>query len=495
MSLLDNAVILFYFLLVVFIGLYYSRKREQNSTDYFLSGRDAGWFTIGVSLFATNISSEHFIGLAGSGASRGIAVAPFEWIAVFILLLTGYFLAPLYVKAGVFTFPEFIGKRFDKKTRLYLTSISILVYIFLKISITLFAGGLLLHEVLNWNIYTSTIAMVMLTGIYTVIGGMKAVVHTQIFQMVFFLGGAVLMTMFGLHEVGGLSELYSKLPHDYYSIIKPSTDPDFPWTGILFGAPIIGFWYWCTDQYMVQRLLSAKSSNDAQKGSYLTAALKILPVFFLVIPGMIAAALSPDAKGDQAYPFLLTSRILPVGIKGFVVAGLFAAIMSSLSAIFNSASALFTMDIYRILYPEASERKLVLVGRLATAIMVISAILWVPMIKLISSEIYIYLQSIQAYIGPPIVSVFVLGLTYKKVNSRGVIWGLVIGGILGFARFILEMLARDYDIASNSLSWFVDINYLHFAIILFIISSATMILISKIYPLPVLAKVKYKEAS
>lgn len=459
-----------------------------------MSGRNVGWFAIGVSLFATNISSEHFIGLAGAGASRGIAVAPFEWMAVFILLLSGYFLAPLYVKAGVYTFPEFIGKRFDKKTRLYLTSISILVYIFLKISITLFAGGLLLHEVLDWDIYTSTMVMVMLTGLYTVIGGMKAVIYTQIFQSVFFLGGAVLLTIFGLREVGGFSGLYNKLPSDYFAMIKSASDPDFPWTGILFGAPIIGFWYWCTDQYIIQRLLSARSSADARKGSYLTAILKILPVFVLVLPGLIAVALFPDAKGDQAYPFLLTSRILPAGIKGIVIAGLFAAIMSSLSGIFNSASALFTMDLYRTFNPGASERKLVLVGRIATTIVVISAILWVPMIKFISSEIYVYLQSMQAYIGPPIAAVFILGLAYKKTNSKGAIWGLVTGGVLGLIRLLFEMLVRDYNFTNEALSWFVGINYLHFAIILFVISSATMIFVSLLYPLPVLSSIKYEEA-
>ncbi len=493
MSLLDNTIILFYFILVVLIGLYYSRKRDQDSADYFLSGRNAGWFAIGVSLFATNISSEHFIGLAGSGASRGIAVAPFEWMAVIILILSGYFLAPLYVKAGVFTFPEFIGKRFDKKNRLYLSSLTILVYIFVKISITLFAGGLLLQEVLDWDIYTSTLVMVMLTGLYTVIGGMKAVIYTQIFQTVFFLGGAILLTIFGLHEVGGLRGLFNKLPSDYFTLIKSASDPDFPWTGILFGAPIIGFWYWCTDQYIIQRLLSAKNSVEAQRGSYLTAILKILPVFVLVIPGLIAVALFPGAKGDRAYPFLLTSRILPAGIKGIVVAGLFAAIMSSLAGIFNSASALFTMDIYRSLNPKASERKLVLVGRIATVIIVISAILWVPMIKFISSEIYIYLQSMQAYIGPPIAALFLLSLAYKEVNSKGAIWGLAIGGVLGLVRLLIEMLVRDYEITNNVLSWFVGINYLHFAIILFVISSATMIIVSRLYPLSVLTAIKYEE--
>ncbi len=493
LSFFDNVIIIVYFMLVLVIGIYFSQKRDQNSLDYFLSGRNLGWLAIGISLFATNISSEHFLGLAGSGATRGIAVAPFEWLAVFILIAVGYFVAPIYIKAGVYTVPEFFEKRFDRKIRIYLSSVSILSYIFIKISITLFAGGLLLHEVLDWDIYTSTLIMVLVTGLYTVIGGLKAVVYTQIFQTAFFLGGAILLTFFGLKEVGGINGLYAKLPSDYFSIIKPISDPDFPWTGILFGAPIIGIWYWCTDQYIVQRILAAKSIKDARKGTLLTAVLKILPVFVLVLPGLIAVALFPDAKGDQAYPFLLTSRILPVGIKGIVIAGLFAAIMSSLASVFNSASTLFTMDIYKSYNPNASERKLVLVGRLATSIMVVSAILWVPMIKFISSEIYIYLQSIQAYIGPPIAAIFILGITYKKVNSKGAIWGLVIGGILGLVRLLLEMLIHDYAVNNEFASWLISINYLHFAILLFIISSVIMVLVSHLYTIPVLKSIEFKK--
>jgi SSS family solute:Na+ symporter len=486
LSLLDNIIILFYFITVLGIGLYFSRKRDHSSADYFLAGRNIGWIALGISLFATNISSEHFVGLAGSGASRGIAVAPFEWMAIFILVILGYAIAPIYLKAGVYTVPEFLEKRFDKRTRLYLSSLSIIVYIFTKTSITLFAGGLLLHEVLDWDIYTSTLVMVMLTGLYTVIGGLKAVIYTQIFQAVFFLGGAILLTVYGLKEVGGLHGLYAKLPADYFAMIKPVSDPDFPWTGILFGAPIIGFWYWCTDQYIVQRVLSARSVKDARRGTLLTAFLKILPVFVFVIPGLIAVALFPGANGDQAYPFLLNSRILPVGIKGLVVAGVMAAIMSSLASVFTSASTLFTMDLYRSFKPAASERKLVLVGRLATTVIVICAILWVPMIKYISTEIYIYLQSIQAYVSPPIAAVFILGVYYKKINSRGAIWGLTIGGFFGLLRLILEMFPKEYTGGFTAVSWFVDVNYLHFAAILFVFSSAVMVLVSRLFAISVL---------
>ena len=494
LSFLDNSIIIVYFILVLGIGLYYSRKKDQDTQDYFLAGRNLGWFAIGISIFATNISSEHFLGLAGSGAKRGIAVGQFEWMAVFILFLLGYFLAPIYIKSGVYTVPEFLEKRFDRRSRVYLTSVSILAYILTKISITLFAGGLILHEILDWDIYTSTLIMVLLTGIYTVAGGLKAVISTQIFQTVLFMGGAVLVTIFGLHSVGGLHGLTSKLPADYFTMIKPASDPDFPWTGILFGAPIIGFWYWCTDQYIVQRILSARSISDARKGTFLTAVLKIFPVFIFVLPGLIAVALFPGAKGDQAFPFLLTSNLLPIGVKGLVIAGVFAAIMSSLASVFNSASTLFTMDYYRLVNPSASERKLVLVGRLATTIMVISAILWVPLIKFISSEIYIYLQSVQAYISPPIAAVFILGITSKKINSSGAIWGLAIGGVFGLLRLILEMLVHNSAVNNAVVLWFVNINYLHFAVILFGVSSFTMLLVSHLYSLPVFNSMDYKKA-
>jgi SSS family solute:Na+ symporter len=269
-------------------------------------------------------------------------------------------------------------------------------------------------------------------------------------------------------------------------MIKPVSDPDFPWTGILFGAPIIGFWYWCTDQYIVQRILSSRSIADARRGTILTAVLKILPVFVLVLPGLIAVALFPGANGDQAYPFLLKSRILPIGIKGIVVAGVFAAIMSSLASVFIATSTLFTMDIYRSFQPHASERKLVLVGRLSTTIIVVTAILWVPIIKYINSEIYIYLQSIQAYISPPIAAVFILGLSYKKINSKGAIWSLAVGGAMGLLRLLLEMFLKDYTESIPFVSWFVGINYLHFAVILFLFSSVVMVIVSHLFAMPVL---------
>lgn len=477
-SSLDTAIIVFYFLLVMSVGFYFSRRRTENSTGYFLAGRNVGWFAIGASLFATNISSEHFIGLAGSGAARGLAVGSFEWMASIFIILLGWVFIPIYLKSGVFTMPEFLGKRFNASSRMYLTTISIIAYILTKISVTLLAGGLLLEKVLGWDLYTSALVMVMLTGVYTIVGGLSAVIYTSVIQAIFLIGGALLLTIIGLGEVGGFSGLHEKLGPGYFDMFKPHSDPDFPWTGIIFGAPILGIWYWCTDQYIVQRVLCAKGINHARTGTIFAGFLKILPVFLLVVPGLVAAVLFPGIKGDEAYPMLVASFLLPAGIKGLVIAGLLAALMSSLAGCFNSTSTLFTMDFYRHYHPDANERKLVLVGRLATVVIVFTTILWVPLTKLISSHMYIYLQSVQAYISPPIAAVFILGIFWKKVNGKGAIWTLISGGMLGAIRFILEIMVKKGYSLTPLLDWYTSMNFLHFAILLFLASSTILIGVS-----------------
>jgi SSS family solute:Na+ symporter len=446
--------------------------------DYFLTGRNLTWLGVGMSLFATNISSEHFIGLAGSGASSGLAVGQFELMAIFILIILGWFLAPIYIKSGVITMPEFIEKRYDARSRKIFTFISIVVYLFTKISVTLFAGGILFYKIFGLNIYASAIIIVLMTGIYSVVGGSYAVMKTQIVQGFMMLAGALLLTIFGLNEVGGFAGLQEKLPVDYFTMFKPMDHPDFPWTGIIFGAPIIAFWYWCADQYIVQRVLSARSIDDARRGSLLAAFLKITPIFILVLPGLIAYALFPGLQGDEAYPVLIASNILPVGVKGFVLAALLAAIMSSLASVFNSTASLITNDFYKPRHPNASEEKLVLVGRLTTMIIVVTAILGVPLVKLISSQLYLYMQSIQANISPPITAVFIFGLFMKKVNAKGALWTLIIGESIGISKLTADFLVR-FDVVQNPfLVAFANINFLHFAIFSFIISSILLIGIS-----------------
>lgn len=481
---IDFGVILAYFALTVGLGIWASRRRGDSSANYFLAGRNVGWIAIGASLFATNISSEHFIGLAGSGAARGLAVGNFEWMATIFIMMLGWIFVPIYLRSGIFTLPEFLEKRFNKASRIYLTTVSIIAYILTKISVTLFAGSLLLQELLGWDMYTSTIIMVVLTGIYTIIGGLGAVIYTSLIQTVILIGGAITLTVIGLNEVGGFTGLQERLPADYFCMFKPVSDPDFPWTGMVFGAPILGIWYWCTDQYIVQRVLSARNINHARSGTILAGFLKILPVFILVLPGLIAAALYPEVSGDEAYPVLVTSFVLPAGLKGVIIASLLAALMSSLASCFNSASTLFTMDFYKQFNPSASERRLVLMGRLATTLMVVTAILWVPLTRLISSQIYIYMQSVQAYISPPIAAVFLLGIFWKRLNGRGAIWALAGGGILGGVRLVSELFYNAGRLHSSLLIGLVKINFLHFAVYLFLVSSAIFVLVSLFSELP-----------
>jgi SSS family solute:Na+ symporter len=477
-SQIDALVLIAYLIIVLSLGFYYSRRNDENYSDYFLAGRNIGWFTVGISIFATNISSEHFIGLAGSGSTRGLAVGQFELMAIFTLIFLGWVLAPIYLKSGVVTVPEFLEKRFDKRIRKFFAAFSITIYIFTKILVSLFAAGLLFYKIFGLNIYASSIIIVLITGLYSVTGGASAVMKTQLFQGIVLIIGAITLSLFGLNAVGGFSGLEQKLPADFFNMFKAVSDPDFPWTGILFGAPIIAFWYWCTDQYIVQRLLSAKSVNDARRGTLMAAFLKVLPIFILVLPGLLAVALYPEINGDEAYSALIAGDLLPVGIKGLVVAGVLAAIMSSLAGAFNSTAVLFTNDFYKLKHPESNERKLVLVGRLATTAVVVGAILIVPLVKLISSQIYIFLQSVQAFVSPPITAVFLFGLFSKKINSKTAIITLIVGESIGLARLFVEIL-KNMDVALHpTFIWILQINFLHFAVFLFILSVSIIVVLN-----------------
>lgn len=479
-SIIDGSILVIYLVVILVIAFYSSLKKDRDFTDYFLAGKNVGWFAIGMAIFATNISSEHFIGLAGSGSTRGLAVAQFELMAIFILIILGWLITPIYLKSGVATVPELFEKRFDPKIRKFLSGFSIGIYFVTKIAVTLLAGGILFYKMFGLNIYTFAILIIFITGAYTIIGGAVSVQKTQVVQAFLLIFGAVLLTYFGLSEVGGYAGLREKLPADYFNMFKPMSDPDFPWTGIIFGAPIIAFWYWCTDQYIVQRILGAKSIDDARKGSLLAALLKVLPLFILVIPGLIAVALFPDVVGDEAYPTLLASNLLPIGIKGIVVAGLLSAVMSSLSAVFNSIATLYVNDFYRTKHPEANERKLVLIGRLVTTFVVVAAILCVPLVKAINSEMYLFLQSTQAFISPPIVAVFLFGLLFKKISSKAAFLTLVIGEVIGLTRFTTDILINLGYVNNPLLIAYSELNFLHFAILLFLISSGLLFSINYI---------------
>jgi len=481
---IDLVIIGVYFLIVFGIGFYFSRK-ERTSEDYFLASRDIGWFFIGASLFVSNISTEHFIGLSGTGASSGLAVGHFEWLACLILLVLGWVFVPFYLRTNVFTMPQFLERRFNRQCAVYLAAISIIAYIFTKISVQLYAAGVVLERVAGWSLWKTAVVLVIATGIYTIAGGLAAVIYTDTVQTLILITGAVALTIIGLNRVGGFEQLRAMVPPGYFHMIKPATDPQFPWTGIFFGAPILGIWYWCTDQVIVQRVLSARDEGHAKAGTIFAGFLKILPVFMLVLPGIIAYALFPEQvkKPDFAYPTLVLN-LLPVGLVGLVMAALLAAVMGAMSSVFNSASTLVTLDFYKKIRPQASEHQLVNFGRIATGAMVVLGLLWVPFIHLLSAELYIYLQSVQAYISPPIAACFVFGILWPRLNGQGAITSLLAGFVLGAVRFISEVLDKSRHFESGALRWLVDMNFLHYAILMFVVCSAILVGVSLMYPPP-----------
>ncbi len=491
LSSLDLAIISVYFLIVFAIAFYFSRK-ERTAEDYFLASRDVGWFAIGASLFVSNISTEHFIGLAGSGATSGLAVGHFEWLACLILLILGWVFVPFYLRSNVFTMPEFLERRFNRHCSVYLAGISILAYIFTKISVHLYAAAIVLERVVGWNPLTAAIVLVVATGVYTIAGGLAAVIYTEIVQTIVLLIGAVALTGIGLYEVGGLAGLRAALPAHYFSMIKPWNHPEFPWTGIFFGAPILGIWYWCTDQVIVQRVLSARDEGHAKAGTIFAGFLKILPVFILVLPGLIAFALYPQmfrvengavTNGDIAFPTLVIN-LLPRGLVGLMVAALLAALMGGMSSVFNSASTLVTLDFYKKINPGATELQLVTFGRVVTGALVLLGLLWVPFIRLLSAQLFIYLQSVQAYISPPIAVCFIFGICWPRLNGTGAISSLLTGFVLGAVRFLFEVLDKTAHFQSPAARWLVDMNFLHYAILMFVVCAAVLIAVSYLTPAP-----------
>lgn len=489
---LDLIVIGSYFVLVFAIAFLMVRKGKKDkgaeSENYFLGGRNLGWFAIGASLFASNIGSEHLIGLAGAGASGDFAAGQFEILAAFMLILLGWVFVPFYLKSGVFTMPEFLEKRYDKWSRSYLSWVSIIAYILTKISVTIAAGGIVFEALLGIDFWTGAIIIVIATGIYTVFGGLKAVVYTDLMQMFVLIGGSVALCYYGFQALdGGWTELTTRVDDSYFDLWRPFKDPDFPWTGIIFGAPILGVWYWCTDQFIVQRVLAAKNLSHARKGTIFAGYLKMLPLFIFMVPGVLAFALStgpdpaltfPLENGEPNYDAALpamTLQLLPTGIKGLVIAGLLAALMSSLSSVFNSCSTLFTIDIYKKYYPKTKEKKLVVVGQIATVALVVLGLAWIPLLKAIEGGLFQKLQSIQAYISPPIAAVFLLGIFNKKLNSKGAKYALLTGFFIGVLRLVLELMKSDLNGFAFA---FADINFLHFALLLFVICSAVLVAVS-----------------
>ncbi len=460
------------------------RKRREGGADFFLAGRNVGWFVVGASIFASNIGSEHLVGLAGSAASEGLPVAQFEILAAFALLLLGWLFVPFYLRSGVFTMPEFLEKRYSRGPRTYLAVISVVGYVLTKIAVTVAAGGIVFETLMGIPFWWGALAIVALTGIYTAWGGLRAVLYTDMVQMFVLLGGAVAVTVIGLNTVGGWEGMQHAVKPQALSLWRGMSHPEFPWTGILFGAPILAVWYWCTDQFIVQRVLAANGIDAARRGTIFAAWLKQLPLFLFVFPGVLALALSNTGAleledPDQALPAMIAA-LLPVGLKGLVAAGLLAALMSSLSSVFNSASTIFTVDLYRRMAPAANEARLVAVGRAATVVMVLLALLWIPFMDFVSGGLFTYLQSVQAYIAPPIAVVFLAGVLWPGANAAGAKWALAVGAVLGLARLLIEVVTgMDPDAYAGSL-WLAlaDINFLHIALGLFAVSVAVLVGVS-----------------
>ena len=486
---LDWWVIGLYFVLI-FGGAAYATWREkkggrETSADYFLAGRNTGWFIVGASLFASNIGSEHLVGLAGTGAASGVAVAQFEILASFILLLLGWVFAAFYLRSGVYTMPEFLERRYSSGARWYLAVVSIIGYVLTKISVTIAAGGIVFEALMGIDFWTGAMIVVIATGLYTIFGGLRAVLITDTIQMFVLIGGSIAVLIVGLNAIGGWGELMAAVEPGTMDLWKPADDPDFPWTGILFGAPILGVWYWCTDQFIVQRTLAARDLREARRGTIFAAFLKLLPLFIFVIPGVIAAVLAERGQltlgaPDQALPTLVAT-LLPVGLRGLVVAGLLAALMSSLSSVFNSTSTLITWDVYKKLHPAASERRLVVVGMASTSVLVGFGLLWIPLMELISGQLYQYIQSVQAYIAPPIAAVFLFGLFSSRINARGAMAALLTGFVLGLVRLVAELNKAALD---GALLVLASINFLHFAAILFVLCTIVLVLVSLTGPPP-----------
>ena len=477
---LDWISIAVYFTLLAGIAIWVIKNKKNNTEDYFLAGRNVGWFVVGASIFASNIGSEHVVGLAGAGASDKLPMLIYE-IHAWIVLILGWVFLPFYQRAGVFTMPEFLEKRFDSRLRWILSVFSIVAYVLTKISVTIYAGGIVVSALLGIDFWTGAIATVILTGLYTVLGGMRAVVYTEPLQALVLIVGAGVLTYIGLDRVGGWESMKATVTPEYLNMWRPATDPDFPWPSLFISSTIVGIWYWCTDQYIVQRTLTAKNIKEGRRGTIFGALMKLLPVFLFLIPGVIALTLKMRGElhwdsPDEAFPVLM-SNLLPAGLRGLVAAGLLAALMSSLASVFNSVSTLFTVDIYKKLRPETPEKKLVQTGQIATLVVVLIGILWIPIMSNISGVLYEYLQSVQTYIAPPIAAVFVMGIAHKRINAQGAYITLIAGFIIGFGRIFLEIMSDSFTPGSILFN-LGTMNYLTFGAWFFLFCILTLIGVS-----------------
>ncbi|MDC6366246.1 MULTISPECIES: sodium:solute symporter [Flavobacteriaceae] len=499
----DWIVLGIYFLALIGVAVWVVAQKNKDTQDYFLAGRNVGWFVIGASIFASNIGSEHVVGLAGTGFESGTPMAHYE-LHAWIVLLLGWLFLPFYIRSGAFTMPEFLEKRFDSRSRWFLSIFSLVAYVLTKVSVTIYAGGIVVSELLGIPFWYGAIGVVVFTGIYTVVGGMKAVIYTETLQTVILILGSLIITYLGLQEVGGWGQLRETViaaSPDHFNMWRPMSDPDFPWTGLLIGGTIVGIWYWCTDQYIVQRTLAANNIKIGRRGAIFGAYLKLMPILIFLVPGIIAFALTiqnPEVfsveRADRAFP-MLVKTLLPVGLKGLVAGGLMAALMSSLASVFNSCSTIFTIDIYKKLRPEKSERQLLTIGKIATSFIVVLGIIWIPIMDKIGGGVmYQYLQNVQSYIAPPVTAVFLLGIIWKRVNSKAAITTLLAGLVLLILRLGSEIYFQPQIAAGAELTSFLyqfaTVNFAHMAIFMFIFSVVLCVSVSLATAEPDYAKIK-----
>ena len=499
MKTLDWIVLGFFVLGLTGIVWWVLKRKDKDTADYFLAGRDATWIAIGASIFASNIGSEHLVGLAGAGAESGMAMAHWEMHG-WVILILGWLFVPFYSRSKVFTMPEFLERRYNSHARSFLSVISIVSYILTKVAVTVYAGGVVFKDVFNIDYLTffgynvdffwiSAVGLVVLTGLYTTFGGMKAVLYTSVLQTPILLIGSIAILVIGLIKVGVWNELMDICSANITvhgdsmtSLMRSHKDPDFPWTGVILGSAIIGFWYWCTDQFIVQRVLSGRDMKQSRRGTIFGAYLKLTPVFIFLIPGMIAYALQQKGlmsleSNDAAFSTLV-KELLPVGFTGIVVGGILAALMSSLASLFNSSAMLFTVDFYKKYKPEKTERHYVIVGRIATVVIVLLGIAWIPVMKGLGKVLYEYLQDVQSLLAPGIAAVFLLGILSKKVTPAAGLWGLLTGFILGMTRLVLNIFSGSISQTSVIYKLFMAHNWLHYEIYLFFTVIILMIIIS-----------------
>uniref|UniRef100_A0A8D2LLP1 Sodium/myo-inositol cotransporter 2 n=1 Tax=Varanus komodoensis TaxID=61221 RepID=A0A8D2LLP1_VARKO len=513
----DIVVLVLYFAFVLAVGLWSMWKTKRSTVKgYFLAGGEMVWWPVGASLFASNVGSGHFIGLAGSGAASGIAATAYEWNGMFCVLVLAWLFLPIYISAGVTTMPEYLQRRFGgKRIQLFLAILYLFIYIFTKISVDMYAGALFIQQALHWDLYVAVTGLLVITAIYTVAGGLAAVIYTDALQTVIMLAGALTLMGFSFAKVGGLEDLENRYfqaiasshdgnstcgrpREDAFHIFRDPVTSDLPWPGVLVGMTIPSLWYWCTDQVIVQRSLAAKNLSHAKGGALLASCLKILPFFVMVLPGMISRILFPDLVAcadpnlckeicgnpsgcsDIAYPKLVI-ELLPLGLRGLMMSVMIAALMSSLTSIFNSASTIFTMDLWRHFRPLSSEWELMIVGRVFVLLLVIVSILWIPLVQASQGgQLFIYIQTISSYLQPPVAVVFILGCFWRRTNEKGAFSGLLVGMVLGLLRMVLDFVYMQPQCGEpdNRPGVVKYVHYLYFSMILALVTLVLTVMVS-----------------